>query len=200
MKRKLLLLSVLVICVAIAAVGTLAFFNTKAVAHNVITTGGVNIELHEYADEACKTDYNTNKTGIMPGMTVDKYARIALAEGSADAWVRVKFEKKITFAAGNEHAQGKTPDLDLVELTMPEGWIAGNDGWYYLEAPLTSNTPVFALNSVTFDVAMGNEYQGATATVDIVAEAVQKANSGDTIKDDIFWPASGTGVVSGVTG
>ena len=188
MKRKLLLLSVLVICAAIAAVGTLAFFNTKAVAHNVITTGGVDIELHEYADKACTTDYDTNKTGIMPGMTVDKYARIALAEGSADAWVRVKFEKKITFAAGNEHAQGKTPNLDLVELTRPEGWIAGNDGWYYLEAPLTSNTPVFALTSVKFDVAMGNEYQGATATVDIVAQAVQTANNGETFTEATGWP------------
>ena len=201
MKRKLLLLSVMVICIAIAAVGTLAFFNTDAVAHNVITTGGVNIELHEYADKECTTDYDTNKTGIMPGMTVDKYARIALAEGSADAWIRVKFEKKITFAAGNEHAQGKTPNLDLVELTMPEGWIDGEDGWYYLEAPLTrSNTPVFALTSVTFNKTMGNEYQGATATVDIVAQAVQKANNGDTVKDAKGWPASGTGVESGVTG
>lgn len=200
MKRKLLLLSVMVICIAIAAVGTLAFFNTDAIAHNVITTGGVDIELHEYADEACTTDYDTNKTGIMPGMTVDKYARIALAEGSADAWVRVRFEKKITFAAGNENAQGKTPDLDLVELTMPEGWIAGNDGWYYLEAPLTSNTPVFALTSVKFDVAMGNEYQGATATVDIVAQAVQKDNNGDSALTAKGWPASETGVASGVTG
>ena len=200
MKRKLLLLSVMVICIAIAAVGTLAFFNTDAVAHNVITTGGVDIELHEYADEACKTDYNTNKTGIMPGMTVDKYARIALAEGSADAWVRVKFEKKITFAAGNEHAQGKTPNLDLVELTMPEGWIAGNDGWYYFKDPLTSNTPVFALTSVTFNKTMGNEYQGATATVDIVAQAVQVANNGDSALTAKGWPASETGVASGVTG
>ena len=200
MKRKLLLLSVMVICIAIAAVGTLAFFNTDAIAHNVITTGGVDIELHEYADEECTTDYNTNKTGIMPGMTVDKYARIALVEGSADAWVRVRFEKKITFAAGNEHAQGKTPNLDLVELTMPEGWIAGNDGWYYLEAPLTSNTPVFALTSVAFNKTMGNEYQGATATVDIVAQAVQKANNGDSALTAKGWPASETGVESGVTG
>ena len=200
MKRKLLLLSVMVICIAIAAVGTLAFFNTDAIAHNVITTGGVNIELHEYADEACTTDYDTNKTGIMPGMTVDKYARIALAEGSADAWVRVKFEKKITFAAGNEHAQGKTPNLDLVGLTMPEGWIDGRDGWYYLEAPLTSNTPVFALTSVTFNKTMGNEYQGATATVDIVAQAVQTANNGDSALTAKGWPASETGVESGVTG
>lgn len=200
MKRKLLILSVLAICIAIAAVGTLAFFNTDAIAHNVITTGGVDIELHEYADEACTTDYDTNKTGIMPGMTVDKYARIALAEGSADAWVRVRFEKKITFAAGNEHAQGKTPDLDLVELTIPEGWIAGEDGWYYLETPLTSNTPVFALTSVTFNATMGNEYQGATATVDIVAQAVQVDNNGKTVMDAQGWPASETGVESGVTG
>lgn len=200
MKRKLLLLSVMVICIAIAAVGTLAYFNTEAVAHNVITTGGVNIELHEYADKACTTDYDTNKTGIMPGMTVDKYARIALAEGSADAWVRVRFEKKITFAAGNEHAEGKTPNLDLVELTIPEGWSDGRDGWYYLEAPLTSNTPVFALTSVTFNKDMGNEYQGATATVDIVAQAVQKANNGDSALTAKGWPKLETGVVSGVTG
>ena len=200
MKRKLLLLSVMVICIAIAAVGTLAYFTTDAIAHNVITTGGVDIELHEYADEACTTDYDTNKTGIMPGMTVDKYARIALAEGSAGAWVRVRFEKKITFAAGNEHAQGKTPNLDLVELTIPEGWIKGNDGWYYLEAPLTSNTPVFALTSVTFNKTMGNEYQGATATVDIVAQAVQTANNGDSALTAKGWPASETGVESGVTG
>ena len=200
MKRKLLLLSVMVICIAIADVGTLAYFTTDAIAHNVITTGGVDIELHEYADEACTTDYDTNKTGIMPGMTVDKYARIALAEGSADAWVRVRFEKKITFAAGNEHAQGKTPNLDLVELTIPEGWIKGNDGWYYLEAPLTSNTPVFALTSVTFNKTMGNEYQGATATVDIVAQAVQTANNGDSALTAKGWPASETGVESGVTG
>ena len=200
MKRKLLLLSVMVICIAIAAVGTLAYFTTDAVAHNVITTGGVNIELHEYTDEACTTDYDTNKTGIMPGMKVDKYARIALVEGSADAWVRVRFEKKITFAAGNEHAQGKTPNLDLVELTMPEGWLAGENGWYYLEAPLTSNTPVFALTSVAFNKTMGNEYQGATATVDIVAEAVQKANNGDSALTAQGWPKLETGVVSGVTG
>ena len=48
MKRKLLLLSVMVICIAIAAVGTLAFFTTDAIAHNVITTGGVDIELHDH--------------------------------------------------------------------------------------------------------------------------------------------------------
>ena len=41
MKRKLLIFSVLAICAAILAAGTIAFFNAEGKAHNVITTGGV---------------------------------------------------------------------------------------------------------------------------------------------------------------
>ena len=47
---------------------------------------------------------------------------------------------------------------------------------------------------------MGNEYQGATATVDIVAQAVQTANNGATVEDATGWPTSRTGVASGITG
>ena len=185
MKRKLLLLSVMVICIAIAAVGTLAFFNTDAIAHNVITTGGVDIELHEYADEACTTDYNTNKTGIMPGMTVDKYARIALAEDSADAWVRVKVEKNIKL-------QGEgTSDTSLVELTLNTADWTEKDGYYYYTKVLKPGevtAPIFT--AVTFKPDMGNEYQNATATVDVYAQAVQTANNGATAMDAQGWPNS----------
>lgn len=48
MKRKLLILSVLAICVAMLAGGTLAFFTSEDKAHNVITTGGVEITLQEW--------------------------------------------------------------------------------------------------------------------------------------------------------
>ena len=53
---------------------------------------------------------------------------------------------------------------------------------------------------MTFNKTMGNEYQGATATVDIVAQAVQTANNGKTVTAATGWPASGTGVASGITG
>ena len=43
MKRKLLVISLVVICAAILAAGTLAYFNAEGTAHNVITTGGVKI-------------------------------------------------------------------------------------------------------------------------------------------------------------
>lgn len=196
MKRKLLLLSVMVICIAIAAVGTLAFFNSDAIAHNVITTGGVDIELHEYAD-AEKTKPFEDLSGVMPGMTVTKIAEVENTGASA-AWVRVKVEKAIKLA---KEIESFTPDTALVALNInTEKWEHEGDYFYYKEAlqPNEITAPIFT--SVTFNKTMGNEYQGATATVDIVAQAVQVANNGETVMDAQGWPASETGVESGVTG
>ena len=196
MKRKLLLLSVMVICIAIAAVGTLAYFNTDAIAHNVITTGGVNIELHEYAD-AEKTQPFKDLSGVMPGIKVTKIAEVENTGASA-AWVRVKVEKAIKLA---KEIESFTPDTALVALNInTEKWEHEGDYFYYKEAlqPNEITAPIFT--SVTFNKTMGNEYQGATATVDIVAQAVQTANNGDTALTAKGWPASETGVESGVTG
>ena len=199
MKRKLLLLSVMVICIAIAAVGTLAYFTTDAIAHNVITTGGVDIELHEYAD-AEKNPF-TDKTGVMPGMTVTKIAEVENTGASA-AWVRVKLKPAIELADDAVLPDGFTVNTGLVKPDVnTDDWTEGEDGYfYYKEALKPGETTAPVLNSVTFDVAMGNEYQGATATVDIVAQAVQVANNGKTVMDAQGWPASETGVASGVTG
>ena len=51
MKRKFLILSVLAILVAILAANTLAYFTADTKAHNVITSGGVDIVLNEWANE-----------------------------------------------------------------------------------------------------------------------------------------------------
>lgn len=95
MKRKLLILSVLAICVAMLAGGTLAFFTSEDKAHNVITTGGVEITLQEWADEAKTTPFK-DLTGVMPNTTVTKIAEIKNT-GASDAWVRVKVEKTSSF-------------------------------------------------------------------------------------------------------
>ena len=196
MKRTLLLLSVMVICIAIAAVGTLAYFTPDAIAHNVLTTGGVDIELSEWAD-AEKTQPFKDPSGVMPGMTVTKIAEVENTGASA-AWVRVKVEKAIKLA---KEIESFTPDTALVALNInTEKWEHEGDYFYYKEAlqPNEITAPIFT--SVTFNKTMGNEYQGATATVDIVAQAVQVANNGETVMDAQGWPASETGVESGVTG
>lgn len=189
MKRKILAVSLVVIVVATLALGSLAFFNDEATAHNVITTSGVDIVLTEYADEACTTPFTNGQSGIMPDATVDKYAKIALAENSADAWIRVKFTKSIAFDKANEAAEGKTPNPDLLILNRPDGWTDGGDGWYYYNKPLTKAEPTaMALNSVYFDKTMGNEYQNATANVTITVQAVQTAHNGASAQEASGWP------------
>ena len=191
MKRKLLLLSVMVICVAIAAVGTLAFFNTEAVAHNVITTGGVEIAVQEWADEG-KTQPFKDLSDIMPSMTVTKIAEIKNTGASA-AWVRVKLTPAIELADA-VLPDGFTVNTGLVKPDVnTDDWTEGEDGYfYYKEALKPGETTAPVLNSVTFDVAMGNEYQGATATVTVTAQAVQTANNGTSAQTASGWPADGT--------
>ena len=191
MKRKLLLLSVMVICIAIAAAGTLAFFNGDATAHNVITTGKVGITVNEYSkyDPDERVKYENNQTGIMPGTTVNKIVVVSGEDGTADAWVRVKFTKSIQLAAGK---QGEV-NLGLIKLNTGANWIDGKDGWFYYNAPVKANQEAApALLSVQFDATMGNTYQGATATVDVLAQAVQCANNGTSAQTASGWPADGT--------
>lgn len=181
MKRKLLILSALAICIAMLVTGTLAYFTAEGKAHNVITTGGVEIAVQEWADEE-KTKPFEDLTGIMPGMTVTKIAEIKNT-GASDAWVRVKVEKNIELKGEG------TPDAGLVELALNTAYWTEKDGYYYYTKALKPGevtAPVFT--SVTFNATMGNEYQNATATVDVFAQAVQTANNGATVMDAQGWP------------
>ena len=181
MKKKLLILSLAAICLAITAIGTLAYFTSEGTAHNVITTGGVEIAVQEWADEDKQTPFE-DLEGIMPGMTVTKIAEIKNT-GASDAWVRVKVEKNIKL-------QGEgTSDTSLVELTLNTADWTEKDGYYYYTKVLKPGevtAPIFT--AVTFKPDMGNEYQNATATVDVTAQAVQTANNGATVMDAQGWP------------
>ena len=182
MKRKLLILSALVICIAILAAGTLAYFTAEDKAHNVITTGGVEIAVQEWADKE-KTEPFEDLTGVMPNTTVTKIAEIKNT-GASDAWVRVKVDKNIVLKI-----EGVTPDTSLVELTLNSTDWTEKDGYYYYTKALKSGevtAPIFT--AVTFKADMGNEYQNATATVDVFAQAVQTANNGATVMDAQGWP------------
>ena len=172
MKRKLLLLSVLAICVATLAAGTLAYFSADGTARNVITTGNVSIAVEEWAD-ADKTQPFEDLTGIMPG--------------EADAWIRVRLTGNIRLTGDG------TPDPSLVKPDLnTTDWTLGLDGYLYCNKairPGETTAPLFTC--VTFDAGMGNEYQNATATVHVAAEAVQTANNGVTALEALGWPTQG---------
>ncbi len=182
MKRRVLILSALAMLVALCAAGSLAYFTAEGRAHNVITTGGVDIAVQEWADED-KTQPFEDVTGVMPGTTVTKIAEVKNT-GAADAWVRVQVTKCIQ--RDGEHF----PDDGLVTLDYnTTDWIQGADGYFYYNKALKPGEvtePIFT--NVAFSGTMDNAYQSAEVMVDVAAQAVQTANNGSTVTDAQGWP------------
>lgn len=180
MKRKILILSVLAICAAILAAGSLAYFTADTRAHNVITTGGVDIVLDEWAN-AGRTEPFEDRTDVMPGAEITKIAEVRNT-GSGSVWVRVSVSVETHDAKGGQ----LNPAVVALDINDTD-WIY-QDGYYYYNralAPGETTAPIFT--TVTFDANMGNEYQNATANVDVNAFAVQSDNNGTSALDAAGW-------------
>ena len=192
MKKKILFLTAVLVCLSIAMTGTLAYFTADDVAHNVITTGKVNIALQEWADEDQTVPFE-NLEGVMPGNEITKIA-IVKNTGTAPAWIRVKIDLAVTKQITDNEVLPLPSDKVKVNIDT-ENWKLGTDGYYYYQKALDKGAktePIFT--SVLFDKGMGNEYQGSTASVDVFAEAVQTANNGVSVNEASGWPQNGSTV------
>jgi len=181
MKRKLLALAVVTICLAIIASGTLAYFTAEETAHNVITSGNINIEIVETqrdVETGTEIPYPDEPLGgIMPGQSVSKIVTVKNKEESAKAWIRVMVNVTGQFADGTTIM----PDQLKVISFEPNETYWGFDeeeGYFYHKAPVDSGkqtAPLF--KEVKFAPEMGNEFQNCTVYIDVNAEAVQYDNN-----------------------
>lgn len=192
MKKKLVLAAALAICFAIAVSGTLAYFTAEDTAHNVITSGGVNIEVVEktQSEDGVLVDFpKEGVKGVMPGADVSKIVSVKNT-GESEAWIRVRVEAAIK--AADERAlpleiEGVGP---VMTYTTADGWYLGEDGCYYYEKPVAAGEATGILfRTVSFAPQMGNEYQNCTANILISAQAVQTAHNGETVLEAQGWPA-----------
>ena len=182
MKRKVLILSVLAILLAILAANTLAYFTADTAAHNVITTGNVDIALNEWANEE-RTERFEKQIDVLPGTEVTKIVEVENI-GAGTAWVRVQVVLDVYAEGGKEQLPPDPVTLDFNETDWKYF-----DGYYYYNYPLDpgeTTEPLFT--SVAFDDQMGNEYQNSTAHVDVNAYAVQSANNGEDVLSANGWP------------
>lgn len=187
MKKKTITLALIAALLAICAMGTTAFFTDRSKATNVITTGGVKIDLMETAVKDGELAPFEDVEGVMPGSEISKIVEVKNI-GESDAYIRVSVEKAITLA---ENREGEV-DLSLVKLDLNTADWTEQDGYYYYNSALKSGEttkPLFTV--VTFDEAMGNLYQQSTATVTVNAEATQVANNGTSALTAAGWPQSG---------
>lgn len=183
-KTKIIVLALAVALVAVCAMGTVAFFTDRSTATNVITTGGVKIDLIETAAIDGENVPFEDVVGVMPGSEVSKIVEVKNI-GESDAYIRVSVEKTLALEEGREGGV----DLSLVTLDFnTEAWTEA-DGYYYYNSPLKPNettAPLFT--AVSFSVDMGNLYQNSSLTVNVTAEATQVANNGASALTAAGWP------------
>ena len=182
-KWKIVALCTVLACLSIVASGSLAYFTAQETAHNVITSGGVDIQLIEQTrNEDGSLGPWENMEDVMPGAKISKIVTVKNT-GASDAWVRIKVDKTIILASGDKG------NPEVMELDIRDAFWTEQDGYYYYNDPLApgeTTPPLFT--TVTFAPEMGNEYQGSTAHIDVKADAVQVANNGETVLDALGWP------------
>jgi len=169
----------------ILGAGSIAYYTDEERADNVITTGSIDIQLHEWSgevdDEGNKLEFE-DVTGVMPGTNVPKIVEIENV-GENPTYVRVSLKKEIILA------QEGVADLDLVKLDIDtENWTY-QDGFYYYNFALNpgeTTTPLFT--KVSFDPAMDNMYQNSEAKVYVNAYATQVENNGSSALEAAGWP------------
>lgn len=186
-KWKTIALSAMLACLAIAASGTLAYFTAQETAHNVITSGGVEIRLIEKAETGSGLVDFEDVDGVMPGTTVSKIVRVENT-GASEAWVRVSLAKAFELAAP---VPGFQADPELLVLNINTKDWTEKDGYYYYNAAIAPGEvtePLFT--TVTFAPEMGNEYQNSKASIDVAAQAVQTANNGASALAAAGWSAA----------
>lgn len=184
-KRTIVLIAAIVCIAAMLAAGTLAYFVAEETAYNVITTGTLDMILHEETDDGQPWP-DEGISNVMPGMNVTKKVYVE-NDGTVDFYARIKVEKEIIAAAGVE------AELNFENITLDintEMWTE-KDGYYYYNAavkPGEETEPLFT--GVSFGAELGNEYQNCTVKITVHAEAVQSKNNGDSALTASGWTSA----------
>ena len=188
MKKKLFALAVLVIILAGTVTGTLAYYTAKTVAHNVITSGEIDIQLVETIIDKTDSDKDGSTTdevpyptdpvgGIMPGEDHSKIVRIENV-GTNPAWVRMKVVVEI-----NDRKVDLSDEDSVLALDFNNTEWEKKGNYYYYKKALTSQgsagsetVPLFT--TVRFaGEEMDNDYQNAKIEISVQAEGIQYQNN-----------------------
>ena len=181
-KKRILCLTVLVICLAMLATGTMAYFVAEEKAYSVITTGCLYMELKQETADGQPLPQE-GVLNVVPATAADQVAYVK-NRGSVPFFTRVLVEKKIIPAEGSDAQL----DAELVTLNINEDYWMEKDGFYFYKRilrPGQKTAPLYT--EVGFAPEMGNEYMNARVEIRVLAQAVQSANNGTDATLALGW-------------
>ena len=177
-KYKLLVVAVAAIIITTLIQPTLAYYTTVGTATNVVTSGDIQLIIHETTADG--SPFPENGIVILPGSVVSKQVTIENV-CNHPFYLRVKLVDAIDREElSSEDCFGLNIDTD--------NWFY-QDGYYYYKQivePYTTTTPVFTEVEIIGD-KVDNSYIGSTLTLTVNAYAVQSENN----SADFPWTAEG---------
>ena len=188
MKKKILYIAAILICLSIITGGTYAYYTTTDTARNVISSGSVDVEVIEQQMVDGKPQpYPSQPIRILPATRVSKI--VSLQSTGQSAWVRMKYALVV------QDAEGKALEIPAEELanaiiieTDSENWTLKEGWWYYHSAIKDDAVTVPLFEEIIFSGPhMDNKYLGCTLDVVITAQAVQQVHNGSSFTEAL-WP------------
>ena len=188
MKKKILYIAALFICLSSIYGGTFAYFTATDTARNVITSGGIDVRIIEQQMvDGVLLPYTHYPIQILPATSVSKIVSVQNMEQSA--WVRMKYTVTV-YDENGEKMEISADKLKKEIIIEPDSdqWILEGDWWYYRSAIQSGEMTKPLFEEIVFSGLMDNRYQNCTMTIDVTAQAVQKANNGSFVNEALGWP------------
>ena len=172
MKRKsakLAVIALVAVMLTLLVQSTLAYYNVVGKATNVVTSGGVQMRIHETTDEG--KPFPKEGISVIPGDVVTKRVFVEnICEHPF--WLRVQL------VWGDDSDRLVAEDvLQIMDLNQTD-WITYGDYYYYLVPlePGKATEPLF--EKVKLVGALVDQYDIGTAlTISVKASAVQSENN-----------------------
>ncbi|MCF6465842.1 TasA family protein [Clostridium sp. Cult2] len=170
MKKRNIMLGSIILLVALLVLGTMAWFTDSSEVVNSFKAGTVDIDLIENGITVGGEFNGINIDNVNPGDNHEKEIEV-LSNGSKQTYVRVKLTPTWTFE--DETADNTLAPAEYVGLDSSK-WILSGDYYYYHKILNKDDITDALITGIKFNGPdMGNDYQGATFTLEVKAEAVQ---------------------------
>ncbi len=179
-KLKIFIVCLVASFAAFISTSTLAYYTTVGKATNVVTSGNIQLIIHEMTDQG--TEFPREGVYIVPGDIVSKEVTVE-SDCEHPFYLRVK----IVYGVDSEELTAE----DCFKLNINSEYWQYHNGWYYYKnvvEPHETTPEVFSHVEIVGS-KVDNSYLGKTLTLTVKAQAVQSENN--PITDGNTYTASG---------
>lgn len=182
-KLRFLTIALIAMIATLFSQNTLAYYTTIGKATNVVTSGDIQLIIHETTDQG--TEFPKEGVYVTPGDVVSKQVTIE-NDCTHPFYLRVK----PVYGINAEDL----PDEECFKLNINEEHWQLHDGWYYYKGIVEpgATTSQFFSHVEIVGSKVDNRYIGKTLTLTVRAQAVQSENNPLTGTDTFTasgWPA-----------